>query len=513
MEDIVKLIEVVKKKGQRSIQLVNQNFRKKEVSKDNQLYDGIISEKYVTDEIAAKHMFQADPGNRNYRNAKGKLKQKLLNHLYFLDYEKDIYTLYDKCEYECMHSLHQCRILIREGANDIALRHLPHLVKAAKEFEFVDIAVEALTLLRNQYALSGKATPFLETEEELTQYKQFHAAFHHCQEIYHGTLVYLNKSVSAQNRVLMKVPDTIEKIEETGKKFKSDSLDILAQKLRIEYNQLNMHFDENLKLCTKLEKKYLQKDNTEVIVDLDKTKIAFTKLYAFFCLKDDKNGNDYADKSLKLFKNGSNDWFNFIEYYFLLMMKGQNYKKAGEIFRKVRTNKNYNLLDEQQKVRWQIYRAFLVFVNDTKLLRWGFDVDEFLKVTPAYPKEVQGYNVSTLVIQFMFMLRTGDIDGIKSRITELEKYNSTHLDKRHNYRNSIFIRLISIVVEKEFNYEVIADKGKTYYKKLLKTQIPGDLENDMEILTYELLWNTVLDILRTNKLYVHYRFYKMEAVE
>lgn len=512
MEDIVKLIEVVRRKGQRSIQLINQNFRKKEISKDNQLYDGIISEKYLTDEVAAKQIFQSDPGNRNYRNAKGKLKQKLLNHLYFLDYEKDIYTLYDKCEYACLHSLHQCKVLIKEGANEIALRQLPHLVKDAKEFEFVDIAAEALSLLRNQYARNGKATPFLETEDELNKYKEFQAAYHHCQELYYGTLVYLNKSVSAQNRVLMKVPETIAKIENAGKKFKSDCLDILAQKLRLEYNQLNQYFVENIKLCTLLEKKYLQKDNTEVTVNLKKTKVAFTKLYSFFCLKDDKNGNEYADKSLKLFKNGSQEWFNFLEYHFLLMMKGESYKKAADIFRKVRTNKNYNLLDEPQKVRWQIYRAFIVFVNDSKLLRWGFDVEEFLKINPDYPKDTQGYNISTLVIQFMFLLRNGDIEGVKNRLMELEKHNSTHLDKRNNYRNSIFIRLLSIVIEKEFNYETIAEKSNTYYRKLVKTQIPGDLENDMEILTYELLWNTVLEILKSNKMYVHYRFYNMEAV-
>ena len=115
MEDLLKLIDIAKKKGQRSIQLVNQNFRKKEVSKDNLLYEGIIEGKFDTDELAAKKMFRSDPGNRNYRNAKRKLRQKLLNHLYFLDYDKETYSGFDKCNYECLHLLHQCKILICEG--------------------------------------------------------------------------------------------------------------------------------------------------------------------------------------------------------------------------------------------------------------------------------------------------------------------------------------------------------------------------------------------------------------
>lgn len=511
MEDLLKLIEIAKKKGQRSIQLVNQNFRKKEISKDNLLYDGIISEKYLTDEIAARDMFKADPGNRNYRNAKGKLKQKLLNHLYFLDYEKEIYTAYHKNEYECRHLLHQCQILINEGASDIAIRNLPYVIKTAEEFEFVDIQVEALGLLRNEYALLGKSTPFIETNTELIKVKKLQAIVHECEELFFNTVVFLNKSVSAQNRIIAKVPATISKIEDAAKKWKSNKLEVLAYKLMLDFNQLNWDFEKNIAICSKIEKKFLSKQNTEVTVDFDKKKIAYIKLYSFFCIKDHKNGNEYADKAVKLFRNGSLEWFNFIEYHFLLMMKGQNYKKAGELFRKVRTNKNFNVLDESDKDRWQIYRGFLVFVNDTKLLRWGFDVEEFLKSVPAFQKDKQGYNVSTLVVQFMFFLRSGDIEGVKKSIELLQGYNSVHLDKRNNYRNSIFIRLLSIVSEKEFNYDVIKEKGKTYYKKLVKSQIPGDLYEDMEVINYEILWDTILTILRTNKIYVHYRFYNLET--
>lgn len=512
MEDILKLIEIAKKKGQRSIQLVNQNFRKKEISKDNLLYDGIISEKYTSDEVAAKDMFKSDPGNRNYRNAKGKLKQKLLNHLYFLDYEKEIYTNYHKNEYECIHLLHQCKILINEGANDIAIKYLPHVIKTAEEFEFVDIAVEALMILRNEYALIGKSTPFIETNTELIKAKKLQAVVHECEELFFNTVVYLNKSVSAQNRILSKVPVTISKIEDAAKKYKSNRLEILAHKLMLEHNQLNWNFEENVKICTKLEKKFLVKPNNEVNVDLDKKKIASTKLFTYYCLKDAKNGNEYADKAIKLFRNGSKGWFNFIEYHFLLMMKGQNYKKAGEVFRKIRTNKNYNNLDELDKERWQIYRAFLVFVNDTKLLRWGFDLEEFLKIVPELSKDRHSYNTATLIIQFMFFLRNGEIEGVRKVVNDLQNYNSVHLDKRNNYRNSIFIRLVSIVTEKDFNYEMILEKGKTYHKKLIKTKIPGDICEDMEVINYEILWETVLNILKSNKIYVHYRFYNLETV-
>ena len=512
MEDILKLIDITKKRGQRSIQLVNQNFRKKEVSKDNQLYDGILSGKFDTDEKAAKVMFKAQPGNRNYRNAKGKLKQKLLNHLYFLDYDKSTYTLFNKCEYECLHLLHQCKILIREGANDIAIKLLPQLIKNAKQFECIEMVVESLTILRNEYARIGKTTPFYEIQKELDYYLAFKEALDASESEYYEILVYVNKSVSAQNRILSKIPDTVKAMKERASRFKSRQIDRLVFKLQSLYNELSWNFEENINLCSKIEEKYLRKDNSEIDINLSKKEVSLTKLKAYFSLKDAEQGGAYAQKSLKLFKSGTDHWFDFMEIYFLLMMKGEKYKKAGEIFRKVRTNKNYSNLQELQKEKWQIYRAYLVFVNDSKLLRWGFNLEEFVAKMPDYPKENAPFNTATLIIQYIYLLKEGNIEEVRKRIDALQQYNSTHLDKRHNYRNSIFIRLLSIVTEKEFNYELIEEKGRNYFSKLANTNIPTDPDSEMEVIPYEKLYAYILEYLKTNKIYVHYRFYNLNVV-
>ena len=512
MEDILKLIDITKKRGQRSIQLVNQNFRKKEVSKDNQLYDGILSGKFDTDEKAAKTMFKSHPGNRNFRNAKGKLKQKLLNHLYFLDYDKSSYTLFNKCEYESLHLLHQCKILIREGANDIAIKLLPQLLKNAKQFECVDIVVEGLAMMRNEYARMGKTTPFYEVQKELDYYLSFKEALDASEKDFHEILVYVNKSVSAQNRVIGRIPAVVETLQKRSERFKSKQMDRLIFKLQSLYNELSWNFEENIKLCTTIEEKYLRKDNSEIDINLSKKEVALTKLKAFYCLKDAEKGGVYAQKSIKLFKPGTLRWFMFMEIYFLLMMRGGKYKKAGEIFRKIRTNKNYGNLPELNKEKWQIYRAYLVFVNDSKLLRWGFNLEEFIAKIPEFPKENASFNVSTLVIQYIYLLKEGNIDEVRRRIDELQQYNSTHLDKRHNYRNSIFIRLLSIVTEKEFNFELIEEKGRNYYNKLANTNIPTDPDTEMEVIPYEQLYTYILEYLKTNKIYVHYRFYNLNAV-
>jgi hypothetical protein len=507
MDEILKLIDITRKKGQRSIQLVNQNFRKKEVSKDNLLYEAVINGKYLSDEEAARDMFNTDPGNRNYRNTKGKLKQKLLNHLYFLDYDKEIYTHYQKTEYESLHALHQCKILIEENAGDIALRRLPQLIKTAKEFEFIDIAIDALVLMRNQFAKEGKSTSYNDINLELKHLKLFRDALMECEEMYYEVMAHINKSASAQTKIIDKITQYIGEIETRAREFSSNRLDILGKKLQLIYNNLNMRFDENIHLCNSLEKEYLQKPLDEINVDLNREELAFIKMYSLFFLKDIANGEKYAQKQLNIFRNGSEEWFSFIEYYFLLEISGERYKKAEEIFRMVRTNKNFNQLPEEIATRWQIYRAYMLLVNESKLLKWGFDSYEFINKIPDHPKHLVGYNIAILVIQFVYLLREGMVNDVKTRVKELEKYSSVHLDKRNNYRNSIFIRMLSIVTEKEFNYELIIEKAANYYRKLQKAAIPFDLKTELEVIPYEKLWSFILNILSTNKLYIHYRFY------
>ena len=512
MNDIQHLITIVKKKGQRSLQLVNFNFRKKETSKDNLLYEGIVNETFTTDQAAAKAVFKASPSNRNYRNAKGKLKAKLLNHLFFLDYEKDSYTLYEKTRYECQQSLLQSKILINEEAAYIALKLLPSLIRTAEEFELYNVVVEALILLRDEHARLGKVTPFAEANEALEKYRKLWAVDQECHDLYYQTLAHINKSVSAQKRVASQIPKNIQHIEQAAQKHKSQSMQIMADKLQLLYNAMQWDFKSNIQRCTELEKKYLNKPNQEVKVNLRKKEVAFTKVDAYLHAPENAEAAQYAKKTLKLFKPSAYDWFTFAEYYFLLLMKQEAYQPAADLFRKVRTNKLFGSLEEDVTHRWQIYRAYLIFFNDTKILRWGFNLEEFIRTPPQYEKDHDGYALATLVIQLMFLLREGYVDDLKACVEKLSQYKSAHLDKRNNYRSSIFIRLLEIIVEKDFNYERIEEKGDNYHRKLINTPIPRDITQEIEVVPYEKLWVHVLGILRANRTYVHYRFYSAKAI-
>lgn len=513
MEELQNLISIIKQKSQRSIQLVNQNFRKSQISKDNLLYEGIVNEIFTTEEKAARHLFNTDPGNRNFRNTKAKLKQKLLNHLYFLDYNKVGYTDFLRAKYECLHALHQMKILVMEDAGCVAIKKLPQLIKTAKEYEIIELALEGLLLMRNEFSSLGKCSSLNNSEREIQDLRPFHQAILSCEEIYYDTMALINKSFSSGEKVLEQIPEKIEEISKTAKYFQSARLDILARNLEIAFFKMNHSFDEILTLCNYLERKYIPSNISEIRVDLNYREIIFLKIYCLYTLNKIEEGMLYGQKKESLFKEGTEDWFSFKEFQFLIAMKGEKFHQAAKIFRNVKINKNFGNLNKQVKSRWTIYRTYILFINDTKLIKWGFDIEKFINTSPKYSKKLVGYSIATLIVQFMFFLREGNVNKVRQIIEDLEPLSSTHLDKRHNYRNSVFIRMLEIVIERDFEYELVKEKSHNYLQKLKEIHIPPDFQQEMEIIPLEILWEYILNILRTNKNYVHYRFYHFPELQ
>ena len=509
MQDILNLIQIYRQRSQRSIQLLNQNFRKKEISKDNQLFKIITDDGVTTEDEASELLYGRKSSDRNFRNTKSKLKQKLLNHLYFLDTDGSGYNSYQKNEYQCHHALHQCRILVWENAEEIAARKLLQLLKDAKLNEFIDVVVESLTLLRKIYSNLGKNSLYNDTCLALNYYSEFLEAVRTSEAIHQDGLIQINRSQSARNKVIEELPGSILKIREFSRKFNSTRIEVIAEKLDLMLAEACLDYEKVIRICEDLEQRHFAEGPSEVVVDLNPGGITWSKLNAHFSLNDSEGAASLGPIIGSYFKSGSRQWFRYQEIFFLLMLRNGQYEEATKLFRKVRTNKNFSKIHDFEVERWNIYRTFLLYVNDVKLLRWGFDLERFISSTPAFPKNYSGYNVAILVIQVMFLLRSGDVDTVREKVRDLEKYNSAHLDKRANYRNSIFIRLLTIMLEKDFNFEEIDERDQNYSQKLQQHPLPTDMMTDLEIIPYEVLWSEIKSMLKEDKRYRHYRFYHL----
>src|SRR5262245_66121392 len=91
--------------------VTNQRLQKIEViderqaiGKDNlylQLFKGITEGKYVSDEDAAMDLYQTSAKDKKYQMLKSRLKDRLVNTLFFVNYRKIQDSKYQQAVYQC----------------------------------------------------------------------------------------------------------------------------------------------------------------------------------------------------------------------------------------------------------------------------------------------------------------------------------------------------------------------------------------------------------------------------
>src|SRR5687768_11329897 len=113
MEELKELVKIVTNRGHKKIALLKWN--EKRLSKDMELFYGIQKGEYTNDEQAASQLYNSTPEQAAYKMAKSRLKKKLLNHLFFLDFSGNRSKISHKYEQTCLNLLHQSRMLINIG--------------------------------------------------------------------------------------------------------------------------------------------------------------------------------------------------------------------------------------------------------------------------------------------------------------------------------------------------------------------------------------------------------------
>src|SRR4028118_1142287 len=106
MDSLSELIRLVTKKRIKKVELFDESSRNKS-SNYFKLFEGIHSGHYRSDQDAAKDIYDCDPSEKKYLILKTRLKQKLLNTLFFLDFEDDENVpAYKNALYDCNKTLY-----------------------------------------------------------------------------------------------------------------------------------------------------------------------------------------------------------------------------------------------------------------------------------------------------------------------------------------------------------------------------------------------------------------------
>ncbi|TAK42174.1 MAG: hypothetical protein EPO28_07605, partial [Saprospiraceae bacterium] len=140
MEQLKELVNVVTKNKAKRIDIVGQ-----EDAGDSlilKLYDALAAGNFASDDEAIAHFYPGhDKPAPNYNRLKRKLRQRLLNTLFFIDVNQTGFNETQKAYYSSYKEVTAIKILKGRGATKVALPLAEKLLSQALKFEFTDIAV------------------------------------------------------------------------------------------------------------------------------------------------------------------------------------------------------------------------------------------------------------------------------------------------------------------------------------------------------------------------------------
>jgi hypothetical protein len=487
MKELAKLAQIVTKRQQTGNPLLNIKDRRtsKELELFNNLRNGTAKEA-----TTKKHK---TPDTAEVRMVRARLRKKLLNHLYFLNFNDPYIKVSHRYEQACLDMLHQARILIKEGEYQISEKLLRGALKIAKESEFTNLTLAIIDVLRFVYTQTNNAYHFKQVSKELPYYRNLLQNEQQAEELYYTARLEMNRSISAKKNFLPQLAETVEQLKNLWESSPSFNLFEYYYKTNIWYQELTNNFGRIITITSETEK--LLAEGTLNNKRFDDRYNKFSKVYAYLRNRQYIEGLECAEIYQEAFNRSSNNWFAFMENYFLLAMHAGHYDTATRIMAEVNTNPAYGKTNKAAQERWQLYRSYLYFINPSPTLLSQFNYQHFIANVPEYSKDKEGFNVAILILQFLHFLKMKEVEALLYRIESLKKYSGRHFKDQFSIRSQLFFKLLMLVVKEDLHPERCRRKGRALADKLAATLVPGDAYAEIEIIPYEQLWEDILKLL------------------
>lgn len=505
METLKELIRLVTQKRIKKIELFDEQSRNK-ASNYFKLFDGIHAQKYDTDEEASSDIYQCPPSEKKYLILKTRLKQKLLNTLFFLEIStSDDISAYDVAKFEASKAMYFYQVLYMHQAQDIAIQAVEKVLDKAQKYKMAEIELNAATLLREYAAKNLRNKDFgyytqvaSLAANKITAENTAIALFQSLDLAYQRAKTHKQELTHQSYQALLTIQDLVEE-------FDSFLLQVYYYKILTLHYQFNDAFEEVIQTL-KMKEEFL-KENDLIYTFEMKRSLEIDRMTAYIHLKDTEEGERLMQEVIQENKPTENHWFNMHEKNLMLYMHTGNYLKAAQGFRQVVDQPRFKLLPESSKQRWQTFQAYLNYISKylkikeikalTQNSKIPFKLNEYLVQTPEIDKSLRGMQISQMAIQLMYHLERLDMAGMNHCIDNLQSFCRKYPKKDAHFRSENFINLLTLMRAEDYRYYQTTKATEKIAKELSQTPIEAQNDKTLEVLPYEVMWQMILEKLKT----------------
>lgn len=465
----------------------------------NGLYAGLRQGRVTDEESAAIEVFGEPDRSARFRSYRSRFRQRLLNNLFFIEPNLNRHGAYVVDVYKLHKKIFLIHTLAMFGGRITAASLASTSLRTAREYQYTIGEIQLLDFLRRHCAVTGKVKQFDRYTLMLSRAMAILQAEQETSRMYQSLMMEYVKTAAPRTSLLERTAKYAEESARLAQEYRTYAITLDSLRIGIFYNQLAGNYSETLRLCDVAERYF---ELYEVLTPRARYgEITLHRLESFLYLRNYDSGSGAAHQCEKYFTVGSNNWFVYMEYYFLLAMHTLRFERANEIFKEVTSHPRFSLQRESLREKWRVFEICLNYANratQTQTVSGShIDVDHLLETVPIYTKDKQGYNVPILVMHILLLLERGDLDAITRRMEALKSYRSRYLRAKTNRHSALFFKLLMIMEANSFDHDIISKKGEKYHQQLKNSPSAyTEVHEGVQILSYAWLWDRVLERLQ-----------------
>jgi head-tail adaptor len=496
------------------IMVVGQHYRdvgdlfggngKNSSSKLANLYQGIASGEYFSDEAATAQLYANELVGSSYRKLKFSLREKLINALFDLDVRSAEYNDYQKAYYECHKLWAAVKILLGKNANAAATTLALKLFKQAEHFEFTAMAMDIASALRLHYGIrEGDTSKFTFYSERYDYHVNLYLLEGKAEQLYLDSVIIEVTSKEQKPSGWPTLEAAFKQISALLLEGNSYRLNLYAALVQLSYFSAKKDYAAAKKIC-KEHIDYFTQKNYEAHIPLQ---IFFYQQLIFsFNLKQFSERSKLAQVCKSYMQEGSYNWFKYQEVLLQMALYEEDYAPAFDIHFQATKHPRFSLLPENVTEVWTVIRAHLYFLaisqavdfNPKRFSIKSFRAKKFDNETVLYSKDKRGLNITIQIIQFVILLVENKRAEAIDHIEALEQYSYRHLRKEEYLRSRIFIKMLLSIPLSGFDTLEFKKKNELNLQKLNSAQSFNNAQlSEIEILPYESIWKILCNTFQS----------------
>lgn len=495
MENLKELVNIINKRKLSQIEVFDKSLISRKDTLFAKFYDGIANGEITSDEDAIQYIYGNTKDAANYRKLKSRFKNRLLNTLYFIDINNTAEGHSSKRAYfDCVNRLYLSNILVRYAENRSAsIQLILDSYATAKKNNFFDILKEYAYKLLVFYGMTGEEKKYLEESKAYQFYSKEYDLEQQANLIYTKVMLtvhYTKKNQQEKEKEIKQCTIDIEAITAESKSLVVYFIYIRTLLFYYEILGDNKKINEVCDMYLKAYPKYYSSILSENYLNT----INIYKLKSLFDLRDVQQALQLTQDILPTSKGVS--YLAVKEYKMKILLNNRKIDEARNTQQQIHQNTQYKHANAALKERWFIYNAYTEFLDN--YLNDGvykFSLSKFANDIPMTSQDKSGFNLAARILSIIFYIGRNDLDNAMQHIDSLRVYQNRYLKDNNNLRSNLFIKLLSTMEKKSFNYKDLANLKEA---TLLKNNYPYQIIHDSEIIFYDILWNMLLDILKKN---------------